>query len=81
MKIDAAHAHAIARLSRSDDGKVLLLAVRAEMDRAKDLLVGLTDDAAIHRQQGVVRALKFFAEAVELSPDLVSKLEHRANSR
>jgi hypothetical protein len=72
---------ALARLVRSEDGKVLMeYLVRAIAD-VKDRLVSADADSMLRRLQGRAESLKELAEALEQAPDLVVKLEHRARSR
>jgi hypothetical protein len=72
---------ALARLARSDDGKVFMeYAARALMD-VKDRLVSADAESTIRRFQGRADALQNLIEALEEAPDLVVKLESRARSR
>lgn len=72
---------ALARLSRLDDGKVLLAYLTRTLEDVKDKLVSAESDSTIRRLQGRADALKELAEALELAPDLIVKLENRARSR
>lgn len=72
---------ALARLVRSEDGKVLMeYMVRAVAD-VKSRLVSAEADSLFRRLQGRAEALQELVEALESAPDLVVKLEHRARSR
>jgi hypothetical protein len=72
---------ALARLSRSDDGKILMEYMARAKQEVVDKLVTVDADSMIRRLQGRAEALNDLAEALETAPDLVLKLEHRARSR
>lgn len=69
------------RVMLSDDGKVLydyLMRARADV---KEKLVAAEADTMVRRLQGRAEAVKDLAEALETAPDLIVKLENRANGR
>lgn len=72
---------AFARLARTDDGRVLLSYLARAVETAKNHLVSADSDATIRRLQGRAEALETLAEALEITPDLIRKIEDRARSR
>lgn len=72
---------ALARISRSLDGKILKEYLVRALDDVRDKVMVADTDTLIRRLQGRGEALKDFGEALEMAPDLVVKLENRANGR
>lgn len=72
---------AMARLSRLDDGKILMEYLTRAYSDIKDRLVLADAESTIRRFQGRAEALQELVEAMESAPDLVAKLESRARSR
>lgn len=72
---------ALARLVRSDDGKVLVGYINRALQDVKDRVITLEPESMIRRFQGRADALQYIVEALESAPDLVVKMEHRANGR
>lgn len=72
---------AFSRLSRTDDGKILLGYLKAGLANVVDRMLTLDSDVLVRRMQGRGEAIKELVEALEISPDLVVKLENRAKSR
>ena len=72
---------ALARLARSDDGKILMEYLHRSLADVKDRVLSIEADTQVRRMQGRGEALRDLVEALEQAPDLVSKLEHRARGR
>lgn len=72
---------ALARVSRSDDGQILKEYLLRALDDVREKVMTAETDVLIRRLQGRGEALKDFREALEMAPDLVVKLENRAQGR
>lgn len=72
---------AMARVVRTDDGKILAEYLARAATDIKDRLVSADAESTIRRFQGRAEALQELVEALESAPDLVVKLESRARSR
>lgn len=72
---------ALARLVRTDDGKIYLGYLKRVLEDVKDRLLSADAETIIRRFQGRADALKDLVEALESAPDLVVKLQDRARSR
>jgi len=72
---------AFARLVRSDDGKVFMEYAKRALDDLKNRMITLEPESILRRHQGRAEQLKELVEALESAPDLVVKMEHRANGR
>lgn len=72
---------ALARIAASDDGKILKEYLVRGLETVTEKLVAADADSLIRRLQGRAEALKDLGEALDMAPDLVVKLEHRAKGR
>lgn len=73
---DAKTVAALARLSRSDDGRAMLAELRMWLETAKDNLVFVKPDM-VQRAQGHAEILRDIVETIEGAPALLDKLEKR----
>lgn len=69
---------ALARLARTDDGKILMAYMKRSQTEAKDMLAEADSDQLVRRLQGRVVAIGELVEALEKAPDLLVKLQRRA---
>lgn len=72
---------ALARIVLSDDGKLLKEYLVRSLTAVTEKMVAADADTLIRRLQGRAEALNELREALDISPDLVTKLEHRARGR
>ena len=72
---------AFGRIARTPDGQVLLAYLARAAENTKNLLVSADADTTFRRLQGRAETLDTLAEALDPSPDLIRKLDHRAHSR